>query len=361
MDMSEAEVVRIIYRLVAEQGYSTVKAADYLNSVGIPPSYTKDGRLVKRGKRKESTAGIWRPGRVRNIIVSTTYKGLHQYGKRTNRKRDLITREMPAILSEDVWERAQQVLRENQLDATRNAKRQYLLRGLIKCGECGLTYHGTSYNGPGRNSKAYYICGGKTRYRGPLQGKCKSSNIPQGWIEDIVWNSCVEFINNPGQAVLELAASMKEKKTNAIKADEEKEMILQEIQDKEIEKQSILDLYRKKLINNTDVELQFQKIAEEKEALELRVTELTQQIEVKDDLIYKSETAEKLLKRLQDKIKGELTFEARREVVRTLVKEITVSSENTDGERPRVVVTVKHTFVKDIIQTPAPADITGIR
>jgi site-specific DNA recombinase len=63
MDMSEADVIRLIYRLVAEEGYSTIKVADYLNALGVPPSYTKDGRQIKRGKRKVNTAGIWRCNR----------------------------------------------------------------------------------------------------------------------------------------------------------------------------------------------------------------------------------------------------------------------------------------------------------
>ena len=87
MDMSEADVVQLIYRLIADQGYSTIKVADYLNALGVPPSYTKDGRQIKRGKRKVNTAGIWRPGRIRNMVVNTTYKGIHYYGKRTNKRR----------------------------------------------------------------------------------------------------------------------------------------------------------------------------------------------------------------------------------------------------------------------------------
>ena len=182
------------------QGYSTVKVADYLNALGVPPSYTKDGRQIKRGKRKVNTAGIWRPARIRNMIVNTTYKGIHYYGKRTEKKRELIPREVPAIVSKEIWEKAQQVLRENQLEAIRNAKREYLLRGLIKCGVCGLTYHGTAFPGPERKPKAYYVCGGKTSYRGPLQGKCTSKNIPAEWIENLVWQECVNFIENPGEA-----------------------------------------------------------------------------------------------------------------------------------------------------------------
>lgn len=112
-------MIRLIYHLTVDQHYSTVRIAEYLNALGVPPSYTKDGRQLKKGKRKTNTAGIWRPSRIRNIIVNTTYKGIHHYGRRTDKKREIIPREVPAIVDEATWTRAQEVLTENQLDACR--------------------------------------------------------------------------------------------------------------------------------------------------------------------------------------------------------------------------------------------------
>lgn len=351
LDMSEADVVRLIYRLIAKQGYSTIRTADYLNALGVPPSYTKDGRQVKHGKRKVSTAGIWRPGRIRNMVVNTTYKGLHQYGKRTSKKRELITREVPAIVSEEVWEKAQQVLRDNQLEAARNSKRQYLLRGLIKCGVCGLTYHGTAYSGPKGKPKAYYVCGGKTAYRGPLEGRCKSKNVPQEWIEDMVWQSCVEFIENPGSALKELAAGMEERKSQKTALSAERDVVLKTIQEKDAEKQSILDLYRKRIISSTDVEKQLQKISREKASLEQRVHGLERQIRAEDDLSKQFDSAEELLTDLRKKLQDNLTFKVRREIVKALVKEIAVDTKTDDSGRPRAEVTVRFSFSKDITRT----------
>ena len=58
LGMTEAEVVQLIYRLAVEEHRSCVKISQYLNSLGVPPSYTKDDRRVLRGKRKQATAGI---------------------------------------------------------------------------------------------------------------------------------------------------------------------------------------------------------------------------------------------------------------------------------------------------------------
>lgn len=87
--MSDADVVRMIYRNLADRGESCVKIADELNALGIPPAYIRDNRQLQvtgtGGKRKVNTAGIWRPSRIRNLVVSSVYKGLHTYGKRTKK------------------------------------------------------------------------------------------------------------------------------------------------------------------------------------------------------------------------------------------------------------------------------------
>lgn len=352
MDMSEADVIRLIYRLVTEQRYSTIKVADYLNALGVPPSYVKDGRQVKRGKRMVNTAGIWRPGRIRNMIVNTTYKGIHYYGKRTNKKRELVPREVPAIVSKETWQKAQEVLKDNQLEAMKNAKRRYLLRGMIKCGICGLTYHGTAYSGPEGEPKAYYLCGGKTAYRGPLNGKCTAKNIPQDWVEDLVWSACVDFINNPGDALQELAATMHTKKFQKVALEDEKQKIVLAIDEKEAEKQSILDLYRKKIISSLDVEQQLHKITLEKASLEQRVKELEKQIKSEETAVGQFDTAEELLLALKVKLDSDPPFDVRREIVRALVKEVVIDTKPGDNGRPQAIVTARYTFFKVVIRTP---------
>ena len=358
MEISEADVIRLIYRLIAGQGYSTIKVADYLNALGVPPSYTKDGRLVRTGKRYINTAGIWRPGRVYDIVTNTTYMGIHHYGKRATKERETITRAVPAIVSPEIWEKTQLVLKENRFEDGGKARRQYLLRSLIKCGNCGLTYHGTAYKGQG-GKKAYYVCGGKTAYRGPYNGKCRSKNIPTLWIEDYVWQSCVSFIINPGDAIREMAAGMEEMKSQSADFAEEKELIQQAIHDKDKEKQSILDLYRKKIITSTDVEEQLGKIAAEKAELLDRVRSLDKQLS-NEDMARQFDSAEALLIDLREKIKTDPPFSVRRQIVKALVKEIIVTTENDDNDRPRNKVTAKFTFSKDVTRTGALAGTLAI-
>jgi site-specific DNA recombinase len=77
--LSESDAIRLIYRLAAVERRSCFFIADRLNELRVPCAYQRDERLVLRGKRKQRTSGLWRPARVRNLIVNTTYKGLHEF------------------------------------------------------------------------------------------------------------------------------------------------------------------------------------------------------------------------------------------------------------------------------------------
>jgi site-specific DNA recombinase len=186
ISMSEAAIIRLIFELVAIKGYSTIKVCAYLNLLKAPTSYSKDNRKkLYKGKRKESTAGIWRPNAIQHIITNKTYMGIHEYGKRSKKEnREIIIRNITPIVDKYIWERAQKVLKSNQLESVRNSTREYLLRGLIKCGHCGCTFTGTNYRArKGSINSAYYVCCGKQNYKGPFDGKYKAMNLPAMWIE----------------------------------------------------------------------------------------------------------------------------------------------------------------------------------
>jgi len=363
LDLSEANVIRLMYNLISNQGMTTVKIADYFNALTIPPSYIKDGRKVKKGKRKENTAGVWTPGRIGNMIKNQTYKGIHIYGKRSTKDRELIERQVPAIVSEELWDRAQIILKNNQLESVKNSKRNFLLRGLIKCGSCGLTYHGTSFSGKNRMLTPYYICGGKTKYRGPLQGKCTSRNILSIWLEEYVWKQCIEFIKNPHRAIEEMNSNGNNAKVSKESVMNELKLLIQMSSSKESEKQSIIELYRKKLINESDVEIQLQKITQEKTNLESRVQELSKTIKEKEEIVDYSAATEKFLLDLKNKvIDNDPPFELKRMVVRSIVREIIVYSNpdhdpNELDKKPFIHVKFAFSNASDNIRTVVLADI----
>jgi hypothetical protein len=92
LDLSEAEVIRRIFRMAAEERQSCSRIADYLDALSVPCAGSRPGR--------PSPAGKWRAGGVRNLLVSTVYKGQHVYGKRSrNAQRGPIVRRFPQPLN----------------------------------------------------------------------------------------------------------------------------------------------------------------------------------------------------------------------------------------------------------------------
>ena len=349
--MSEVEVVRMVYRLTDEEHMSSKKIADYLNSLGVPPSYTKDGRQINRGKRKENTAGIWRPARIRGMIVNTTYKGIHEYGRRSKKQREIIAREFPPIVDVDVWERAQIVLHENQIGAMRNAKQKYLLRSLVKCGICGLNYCGTHYTGPGGLPKGYYTCNGKLSYNGPKLGKCTSKNIPQQWVEDLVWQDIIYFVNDPDEILHTLKQNSVASKSNLTQLEEEKQIISKALKQKEVEKHSILDLFRKNLINAVDVEHQLRNIADETTQLTNRFTSLDRSIETEEVMDDKFSGIVDLLKQLRLRIHDDIPWSEKRDIVKMLVQKVLVNTVSSEGISPSASVSIEYIFSQVINHT----------
>ncbi len=67
-----ADVVRRIYDHLAVDGWSCVRIANRVSTRWVyPTSYRRDGRGV-RGKR---TQGLWRSGRIRNLVVQPRLQG----------------------------------------------------------------------------------------------------------------------------------------------------------------------------------------------------------------------------------------------------------------------------------------------
>ena len=92
MAISEADVIRDIFRMATVERKSCHRIARRLNELRIPCAYVRDDRLVLQGKRRVRTAGVWHPGRIRAIVTNTTYKGIHEFGKRTESNRPVISR-----------------------------------------------------------------------------------------------------------------------------------------------------------------------------------------------------------------------------------------------------------------------------
>ena len=205
--LSAADVVRRIYDHLAVDGWSCVRIATEFNSLGVPTSYRRDGRGV-RGKR---TQGLWRSGRIRNLVVNPVYRGVLQYGRRSSKPngREVISASVSPLVSEDVWNAAIATLKRNRA-LPRNSRHAYLLRSLIRCAVCGLSFCGTWTRGP------RYRCNGSMAHRGPFAGKCIGASIKGEKLEAAVWSDVSRFLTDPDELTDELLADDSDAENHAI-------------------------------------------------------------------------------------------------------------------------------------------------
>ncbi|MCA9848428.1 MAG: recombinase family protein, partial [Dehalococcoidia bacterium] len=325
-DWSAADVVRHIYRRLASDHWSCIQVAEELNALGVPTSYARADRGV-RGKR---TAGIWRASRIRNLVVSTTYRGEFQYGKRSARRRDIITARVPRVVSDEEWEAAQITLHDNLLGAAKTPN-VYLLRSLMKCGICGLTYVGT------RARDTWYRCGGQIAQRGKYEGRCPGKGVKGEHLEPIVWADIEAWLRNPGELLEELRTETNGDEAAAVL--EASRMTLQaaitSLMDRRTRR---LSQHERGLISNAELDAALAEIDREQAEVESRLTALAPG-EPRVPVV-----AESLVQELRDRLDAGLSEEDRREIVRHLVSRITVQTQIEDDGSKRATAIVEYRF-----------------
>ncbi len=331
--LSEADVVRLIFRVAVEERVSCRVIADRLNQQGIPTAYYSAGIAHRKSRSGRPASGLWSPARVRNILTSTVYKGIHQYGKRDARGqtgREVIEREVPAIVGVEVWERAQEVLRKNLVFSSRNAKRCYLLRGLIKCGVCGLTYVGTA----GSDGRIYYRCIARDQRRGIYGArgcKCPSKGIAAREIEAVVWSDIEGFLRDPGDVIRALTARMRGQETDAATFRDEAAEARQTLQGLTKERDTVLTLFRKNRIDEDVLDHQLDLIQQEERELKDRIETLEERARGAEAASAQLQSVEGLLRQLHLRLDRPVTWGLKRELVEMLVAGIRVDTVDRDG------------------------------
>ncbi|MBI3966621.1 MAG: recombinase family protein [Chloroflexi bacterium] len=192
--VTEADLVRDLFARIAG-GSTTVAEARRLNTLGVPSQ--------KRTLTKvERDGGIWRPDRIRYTIRNTAYRGQHTINSGHGR----VERDVVPLVSPELWQAANERLTKNRSLSTKNAKRRYLLRGLVRC-QCGCNFVGAH-----GKSGFYYRCGGQLAAVNPnLHLRCNAKLVNARRLEQAVWNDCREFISNPGEALAEAQAQLRQR------------------------------------------------------------------------------------------------------------------------------------------------------
>lgn len=196
----EAEVIRLIFDLCANNQSSTSGIVRELTNRNISPS--KGGikwarstvRYILRNEAYAGTAYYNKHYFIESVKIRTNvkYRKRIKNTKRLRPQEEWIPIPVPAIISKDLFSAAQKQLQQNQALAPRNNKKyHYLLRGLLRCGNCGSCYHGSPGGG-----QIYYRCGNRGKMH-PLPRTCKARAVRVGVLESLIWENIKRLIQNP--------------------------------------------------------------------------------------------------------------------------------------------------------------------
>jgi site-specific DNA recombinase len=317
-------LVQRIFEWLAIDHRSCRWIAQELNRLGVPTAYQRDGR----GVRGQTTQAIWRPGRVRNLVVNPVYKGLLQYGRRRSRKSkrtSVIEATVEAIVSPEMWAAAQRTLAENRIISVKNTDTAYLLRSVMKCGLCGLTFCGAQ----GRPGVWWYRCTGYLAERGGKDHRCLARSIRNTDIEPQVWQDIETMLRNPGDLLDVLKTEAENTVDDAAAIAEAERITLQAaLADLEPRRQRNLDVFELGRMTLEELNTRLDEIDGQRRRLQEQLNAIEIPAPSEEPL------DPDLLAAIHERLDAGLTDHQRSEIVRLLVKQITVhTTPRPDGHK----------------------------
>lgn len=333
----EALVVQEVYRLYTEDFLSIGAVVRELNERNIPT------------KKRQSQ---WERSTVWAMLRNPAYIGKACFGKTEKTERQRITKPLrakggyssrntcskerpreewieipvPAIITTDIFELAQERLRKNKLHSQRNTIEITLLQGMIVCSECGYSLYRTST----RTSKRkiyYYRCLGSDDYRYVNGRKCNCRPLRQDYLDQIVWQKVLELLQDPGLIQKEIDKRIKEtKKSNPLI--DQKTVLLKQKSKLSTAMDKLLDAYQEGLIPIDQLRkrmpaLQKRTTTTERELANLEAHELAldKRLQLLDVVSF--------TKNLHQNI-NHLDIKDKRKIVKLLIKEILVGEDSIE-------------------------------
>ena len=269
VNATEKPILKRIFRQYVE-GWSMYRIAKTLNAEGIP----------------SKTGVSWSVTVIRLILSNTTYIGVDYYGRkklvrgprgeskqvRTPKEEWIeITGYTPPLISESVFRKADERLKQAQERNQGRTNRRYFMSGFARCGWCN-----SSVVGAGRTGKYwYYRCSSRTR--GLVVGKrgCRGSYCINGaWLEGQVWSHVTAMVRDPSRVIEDLELNSR---TGGGDIGEMTERLRAEVVKLEQEESRVLGLYRRGKVRVELLDEEMGKISASLLSVHERLQELEEQ------------------------------------------------------------------------------------
>jgi site-specific DNA recombinase len=331
---SEADVYRLCWHLLVEEDWTAEQITERLIELGIP---TRMG-------------GRWAPFSVYRMLVDETYTGVRTYHAKDG---TVYTHPVPALITREQYERSLATLTDHRRYArTRSTgAHPYLLRGMVRCNECGELYstnwtsggHGTS------ERRRYYVCS-THKFRSMLArrmratydgapGDCIGQSIHAEKLEAAMWCDIRAWAENPGPVLQEMAAQRANAMTQENSARAEVERIQRDRDKLQAQRDRILTLYRTELMTEADLRHQLAELNGAEKTLATQAEAAQEAMRAGEAVRSEIDGARDLLQQLRAEMaRGPMAPARQRQVVEQLIREIrvfTLPNGISKRERPK--------------------------
>lgn len=132
---------------------------------------------------KTSTGKTFGSNSLYRLLRNEKYIGIYAYGDVR------IIDGIPRIVSDELFEQVQEILKSRRHHGHRPAADDYILTGKLFCGHCKNQMQGTSGTSRSGDTHRYYKCSNSPK-------NCKKKNVRKGFIESQVIESCQKLLSD---------------------------------------------------------------------------------------------------------------------------------------------------------------------
>lgn len=260
----EAKAVQRIFNMISE-GKTRFEVARELNNSNVP---TKSGSK-------------WHPLTIERIVTNHSYTGITYFGKTTRdgkqtrhipREKWLALKDVtPPIISQELFDRAQIMLKESKELHRGRPQHEYLLTGHIKCGLCNSHAVGSCL----LHKYRYYHC--RNTYPTTIsKATCNAGYINADTTENIVWREVRKVIENPQVILADLKRRVKSQNNgNGHKVETELADAKKKLQKCTTREQRLLSLFEFNSITREELLERVNKVRAEQQEIEKQLTHLS--------------------------------------------------------------------------------------
>jgi len=303
---NEAKWVRQIYQWLVNDGLTTGAIRNKLSALNVPTKKSK----------------YWSKVAIASILKNPAYTGktfaFTCDMKRKPRRKPQedwieIPDVTPAIISQELFEAAQKQLQVNRAKAMRNTKREYLLRGHIKCRQCGRAYVG-GVTRSGRADGSYrrlYRCLGKWKERAPIE-LCHNKSWGADKLEALVWARLQGYLSDRELIITEIEKQRQDANQLGV-LETELQQVERQLRALDREQEQLLQWALKGFPEETVVS-ENKRINQKRATLQAQKAELETQIKASQEAVISLPKLERFVELMQDKL-SKLDFESKRQAL----------------------------------------------